>query len=180
MLKPIKTIERLDHITQENPCFTIESDDHCKLYIHAYRKGTRGKMRESECYFDTDCLPDYLMNNQNDNSLSHCMSQVGCCDERFSVDSLISYHHEWHEASGQLKKFCLTDKLFRAHDGIWVIDVYRDVEYLDENNSKVDPTNFYRNGGGCTRIGKDLCKQYEFTIGSPCDDIEIEPCKTLF
>lgn len=175
MLKPKKPIERLDHITQENPCFTIHSDDSSKLYIHVYRKGTRGKMRETECYFDKDCMPDFTQEE-----CSSCHTQCGgtCGNSLITMKAEQPWYTEWHEAEGCLKKFCLTDQLFHALDGVWMIDVYRDVEYLDDTHASTDPTNFYRTGQGCTKIGKDLCKQYEFNIGCPCDEIEIEPCKT--
>ena len=172
MLTQIKAIEALD-LTQENPCFVIESDDTCVLHVHVYRKGSKNERKAGYCWMDRD-MADYLIVGTSD-------CELGPCNDRgIMFETECKYHEEWHDVEGSFKKVCLTQQAFCARDGVWSIDVYRDFEYLDDSHAKADPQNLYRREQGCTRIGKELCKQYEYYVGKPCDDLEVTPCNNNF
>ena len=153
MLKMVEETNVLE-LTEQNPCFTIETDDLCEMHVHVYRKGSKNET--------VDCYMDFP---EKSSCVNPCRTLVECP----SFD-------EWHTVEGQYKRVCLSHKVFHAGKGIWTIDVYKDFEYLGEGHQ--DPTNLYREIDHCGKVGKKICKTYEFYVGDPCGDVKATVCTT--
>ena len=166
MLGRKKPVEQIV-LTQENPCFLIEGIDACTLHIHVHRKDNR----PIQGYCPVKLPKDFV------DGCTPCddAPSNSCGEDMTALPIEYQPYDEWHTVSGTYKKVCLTDRLFRAKDGLWVIDVYEEVRQVSD--SKIpDSTNLYREVPACPdTIGKKLCKSYEFYIGQECK-AEIKPC----
>lgn len=159
MLSPPNPVKTVD-IDCHNPCFTIDDGTACTKHIHIYRKGAKPRI-------DTCKLPI------NPYELV-CSSDTN--EKEFEVEC--EPYEEWHTVSGTYKSVCVCDELFRASDGIWIIDVYEEIQTVSVDKGTPDPSNLYRTippREGDNRVGKKLCDTYEFYVDGGCE-VEIKKC----